>query len=69
MLDNILIFWEYHNISLDNVSYHGHFLILKYRIPIIVMLKVNVMAVYSLDMNTRVINSMRLSIKQSSLSM
>ena len=57
---NISIFWEYRDISLDNILYHGHPLISKYCIPILIllslcMLKMNVMAVYILDMTTRVI--------------
>ena len=36
VLGNISTFWEHRDISLDNISYHGHFLILKYCITIFI---------------------------------
>ena len=57
VLGNISIFWKYRNISFNNISYRGNFLISKYRISILIVFIVFMHAneVYSLDMSTRAI--------------
>ena len=37
VLGNILIFYDYRDISLDNILYRAYFLISKYRIPIFII--------------------------------
>ena len=58
VLGNISIFWEYRDISLDNISYHGYSWISKYRISIFIVFIIFMYVkdeIYSLDMNSRVI--------------
>ena len=54
MLGNISIFWKYHNISLDNILYHGYSWISKYCISIFIVFIIVKDEVYSLDMYNRI---------------
>ena len=53
VLGNISIFWEYHDISLDNISYRGYSWISKYRISIFIVFMYVKDEVYSLDVYSR----------------
>ena len=60
VLGNISIFWKYRDISFDNISYRGNFLISKYRISILIILNFIIFMyatheVCILDMSTSVI--------------
>ena len=66
LLGNISIFWEYHDILLDNISYHGYSWISKYHISIFIVFIVFTYVkykVYSLDMNSRVRNPIAMRLK------
>ena len=58
VLGNISIFWEYRDISLDNISYRGYSWISKYRISIFIVFIIFTYVkdeVYGLDMYVMVV--------------
>ena len=70
MLDEVSIFWEYHDISLNNRSYRGYSFISKYHIPIVFnlrMLKSECNSSLQPGCNTSVILAVRVNISQSPL--